>query len=115
MAQMQVTSKVVVVRSGLAAVGMGLRMAAEMARQGDRVSLCLLQDGVLCARGGQQTPAAHALAEALDAGVEYCYLAEDLVARGFSQEDLVPGGRAIDYAELAKLLLADGTTAIGAF
>ena len=109
------TKKLVVLRSGPAAATMGLRSAAEMARQGDKVSLCLIQDGVLCALKGNQTAAAGLLAEALEAGVGLRYLDDDLAARGFGSDDLIAGASPVGYGELAELMLAGDRQVLGAF
>ena len=107
--------KLVVVRSGPGGAAVGLRTAAELARQGDRVTLCLIQDGVLCALKGNQSPSGDLLAQALGAGAQLRCLEEDLAARGFSGDDLLPGARPLGYGELAELMLGDGQHVLGAF
>ena len=107
--------KLVVVRSGPGGAAVGLRTAAEMAAQGERVTLCLIQDGVLCALKGNQSAAAALLAEALEAGVGLRYLEDDLAARGFGADDLLVGASPLGYGELAELMLADDRQVMGAF
>ena len=108
-------AKLLVLRSAPDASLVGLRSAGEMARQGERVSLCLIQDGVLCALKGNQTPAAGLLGAALEAGVELHYLEEDLAARGFGGGDVRAEARALGYGELVELMLAEGRQVLGAF
>ncbi|MCL4532457.1 MAG: DsrE family protein [Actinobacteria bacterium] len=107
--------KLVVVRSGPGGAAVGLSTAAEMARQGERVTLCLIQDGVLCALKGNQTAAAILLAEAVEAGVGLRYLGDDLAARGFAADDLLVGASPLGYGELAELMLAGDRHVLGAF
>lgn len=109
------TKRLVVLRSGPAAAAVGLRSAVEMARQGEKVSLCLIQDGVLCALTGNQTPSAELLAQAIEVGVELCYLAEDLAARGFGEGDVRAEAAPLGYGGLAELMLADDRHVLGAF
>ena len=111
----QPKEKLVVLRSGPGAAAVGLRTAAEMARQGERVTLCLIQDGVLCALKGNQSAAAAFLARALEAGVGLRYLEDDLAARGFGSDDLLVGASTLGYGELAELMLADDRQVMGAF
>lgn len=111
----QVRAKTVVVRSGPAAAALGLQAAAEMARQGERVALCLLQDGVLCALRAHHGASGALLARALEAGVELRYLEEDLAARGFEREHLRAEARPIGYGDLVELMLEDGRQLLGAF
>jgi sulfur relay protein TusB/DsrH len=111
----EATKKLVVLRSGPGTAAVGLRSAAEMARQGERVSLCLIQDGVLCALKGNQGPSETWLAEAVEAGVELRYLEEDLAARGFGRGDVRAEATPLGYGELAELMLADGQRVLGAF
>lgn len=107
--------KLVVLRSGPAAATVGLRSAVEMARQGEKVSICLIQDGVLCALEGNSTSATPLLAKAMDAGVELRYLEDDLAARGFGADDVRLGATPLGYDELVELMLADGQLVLGAF
>lgn len=109
------TKKLVVLRSGPGAAAPALRSAAEMARQGEQVSLCLIQDGVLCALEANQTPSGALLIQVVEAGVELRYLEEDLAARGFGREEVHPGARPTSYGELAELMLANGSQVLGAF
>ncbi len=107
--------KLVVVRSGPVGATVGLRSAAEMARQGDKVSVCLIQDGVLCALKANKSPSGSMLAQAVEAGVELRYLGEDLTARGFGETDVRGEARSLGYAELVELMLVDGQGVLGAF
>ncbi len=107
--------KLLVLRSGPGGAAVGLRTAAEMAVQGERVSLCLIQDGVLCALKGNQAGAAGLLAQALEAGVGLRYLEDDLAARGFGSDDLLVGASPLGYGELVELMLADDRQVLGAF
>ncbi len=109
------TKKLVVLRSGPGAAAVGLSSAAEMARLGERVSLCLLQDGVLCALRGNQGPSGELLAQATEAGVELRYLEDDLAARGFGGADVRAEARPLGYGELVELMLADDQQLLGAF
>ena len=111
----QSKEKLIVVRSGPGGAAAGLRTAAEMATQGERVILCLIQDGVLCALKGNQGPSETWLAEAVEAGVELRYLEEDLAARGFGRGDVRAEATPLGYGELAELMLADGQRVLGAF
>ncbi len=107
--------KLVVLRSGPGAAAVGLRSAAEMARQGEKVSLCLIQDGVLCALKGNESPSGDLVTQVVEAGVELRYLEDDLVARGFGGADLRVEARPLGYGELVDLMLADGQQLLGAF
>ncbi len=111
----QATRKLVVLLSGPGAAVAGLRSAAEMARQGEKVSLCLIQDGVLCALKGIDGPAAIRMSEALELGAELRYLDEDLTARGFDEGDVRAEARPLGYSALVELMLADGQRVLGAF
>ena len=111
----EATRKLVVLRSGPGAAAVGLKSAAEMARQGEMVSLCLIQDGVLCALKGNQSPSGALLVEAVEAGVELSYLEEDLVVRGFGGGDVRAEATPLGYGKLAELMLADGQQVLGAF
>ena len=107
--------KLVVLRSGPGGAAVGLRTAAEMAAQGERVTLCLIQDGVLCALKGSQTGAAALLTQALEAGVGLRYLEDDLAARGFGADDLLVGASPLGYGEFAELMLGTERQVMGAF
>lgn len=111
----QSKEKLIVVRSGPGGAAAGLRTAAEMATQGERVILCLIQDGVLCALKGGHTTAAGLLAQAVEAGVGLRYLEDDLAARGFGPDELLAGASPLGYGELAELMLADDRQLLGAF
>ncbi len=111
----QATKKLVVLRSGPVAATVGLRSAAEMARQGEEVSLCLIQDGVLCALKGNESSSGALVAQAVEAGVELRYLEADLSARGFGGDDVRVGAVPLGYGELVELMLADGQKVLGAF
>ena len=111
----QPREKLVVLRSGPTGAAAGLRSAAEMARQGERVTLCLIQDGVLCSLKGNESPSGALLDQAVEAGVELRYLEDDLAARGFGVDDLLVGASPLGYGELAELMLADGQQVLGAF
>ena len=107
--------KVVVLRTGPTSAAVGLRSAAEMARQGERVALCMIQDGVLCALKGDNAPSSDLLAQAADAGAELRYLAADLVTRGFREEDVRSEAEPLGYGELVELMLGEGNQVLGAF
>ncbi len=111
----ETNKKLVVLRSGPVAAKVGLTSAMEMARQGEKVCLCLIQDGVLCALKGNQGPSGELLAQAVEAGVELRYLEDDLAARGLGMGDVRGEATPLGYGELAGLMLADGQRVLGAF
>lgn len=85
-------------------------LADLLGRQGHRISICLLQDGVLgaLARG---SPTGEELANLGDIYV----LGEDLALRGFNEGDLIPPARLADYGELIGLMMERCDSVIGAF
>jgi sulfur relay protein TusB/DsrH len=111
----EATRMLLVLRSGPWSAAVGLRTAGEMARQGEVVSLCLIQDGVLCALKRGQSGSRDLLDQALGYGVQLHYLVEDLAARGFGRDDLLPGASPLGYGGLVELMTEDGRQLLGAF
>ena len=82
-----------------------------LSQAGLRVSVYLLQDGVLA---GLDSPWANA-ARAVAAGASFRVLAEDLVLRGFGDCDLAPGVKVAGYAEFIEAMMEGHARVLGAF
>ncbi len=90
-------------------------MACSLDDQGRSVELALLQDAVLAAAKGNQTPVAQVVSRLAAEGIAVYAAQQDLALRGISPDDLTPGATATDDRGLVDLMLADGTKTLGCF
>lgn len=109
--------KLILLRSGPGtpeAAG-ALVLATCLQARGRRVTIVLVQDAVLAGVRTSHLESAKLLRGLLDGRATCYYLDEDLAMRGYGPTDALPGCRAVGYSELVDLLLAEGTSATGAF
>lgn len=92
-----------------------LRLANAFNEKGNKVSVFLLQDGVLCALSKQDTSAKALLEKAMTAGAGCYVLEEDLVCRGFKMQDGISKVRRSDYSELVELMMERNDLVLGCF
>lgn len=91
-------------------VGPFLNTARDLVATGNDVTLFLLQNGVLMARSGANSPASSLLAGAANLRVladSFC-----LKERGIPEKDLLPGVKVSDIDTLVDLLATDGVKAV---
>lgn len=86
----------------------GFDLVRELAAGGHRVSLGLLEDGVLAATG--RVPGVP-LAEC----AEVLVLDRDLALRGLGGAELAPGCRRCDYGAVVQLMMAEADRTLGMF
>ncbi|MFQ6077085.1 MAG: sulfurtransferase complex subunit TusB [Candidatus Bathyarchaeia archaeon] len=92
-----------------------LKLASTLNEQGNKVSVFLLQDGTYCAHSKQSQEAKAAIDKALAEGIDIYVMEEDVIARGFRGEDLIPKIRASDYPELVDLMMERHDLVMGTF
>jgi sulfur relay protein TusB/DsrH len=110
------TRKLVVIASGPSHGAVGaLELATAMKGRGQEVDVCLVEDAVLCARHGDDTPVGVAVAGMLRAGVALHYLEDDFLARGFGREDVRAEAEPLGYGALVELMLEAERAVLGAF
>ena len=85
-----------------------LRYATALVETGLRVNLFLMGDGVLAAKQGKNLPSGYPnvtdmLTNLMDKGVDVSACATCCGARGFVQEDLLPGVEIANMQDLARL------------
>lgn len=80
-----------------------LKLAASMCEQGHRVSVFLIQDGVLCALGEGDTEAHRVFQGLASGGVASFCMGEDLTMRGYGANELSAGVEVSDYGHLVGL------------
>lgn len=93
---------------------MGLELARGLIKEGQQVSICLLQDGIYFAVSRVWADRGH-LREIVLNGVTYYVLQDDLIMRGFRQEEVEPRFKVINYPELVDLMMEDHQQVMGAF
>ncbi len=109
------TRKLILIASGPSQGAVGaLELAIAMRGQGQEVDVCLVEDAVLCARRGDETPAGASVAGVLRAGAALHYLEDDLLARGFGREDVRAEAQPLDYRNLVEQMLEDERVVLGA-
>ena len=84
-----------------------LKTAQAIAKEGRRVTIFLIGDGVYLAMSGQTNQASVALADAIEAGVEVLVGQEHLKASGIKEGNLMTGSKVIDrsYKNLALMVM----------
>lgn len=92
-----------------AQVRRGLALAGEWLKKGHSVKICLLQDGIYTGID------CSAIVEDEMPNAEWFVLADDLLLRGFSEQDLGDGIYTIDYPNLIKMMMEDTDQVLGAF
>jgi tRNA 2-thiouridine synthesizing protein B len=92
-----------------------LHLAHLLRGQGHRVSVYLLQDGVLCALTGPGFAVQGMVEEAKGNGVGFYVLDEDLALRGFQEKQLIPEVRVSDYSALVDLMMERSDSVLGVF
>lgn len=92
-----------------------LNLSMAFKKQGETVSLCLLQDAVLGGLSRAGTEDSLGLAQARAEGIRCYSLHEDLAMRGYSPDDLPKYVRPVSYSELVDLLVGDENHVIGCF
>lgn len=90
-----------------------LKLAAGTRRQGNGVSVFLVQDAVLCAVSEGDTEAHRLLHQAVSDGVTFFCLEEDLAMRGHGRDDLMPQVKPSHYGHLVDLMTGESERVIG--
>ncbi len=92
-----------------------LQLARLLKQEGYGVTVFLLQDAVLCALSAQDTQTGNLVAKAIDEGLRFFCLDEDLTMRGYSAEELLPQISLADYSALVDLMMDGHDRVIGVF
>ncbi len=75
--------------------------ADELTTLGKVKTVLLIEDGVTGAL--QNTTAASGISDAMDSGIKFAVLGEDLSARGLTTERILDGVSVVDYAGFVQL------------
>ncbi|MCL4459795.1 MAG: DsrE family protein [Chloroflexi bacterium] len=92
-----------------------LQLAHTLHKQGGKIGLFLLQDGVYCALAEQNLEAKGMLEPSISDGITCFYLQEDLEMRGYKREDALSQTLPADYAQLVDFIMQDYDHVMGAF
>ncbi|MCS4541117.1 MAG: DsrH/TusB family sulfur relay protein [Euryarchaeota archaeon] len=89
-----------------------LQLANSIQKQGNKVSIYLLQDGVFCSLANENITKS-VVEKAIASGVEFYVLCDDLTLRGFSEREIIPQVHVSSYSELIDLMLEKCDFTIG--